>query len=191
MNNFINRYNKGDFYYANFQKKKSIIIAAIMYALSLSLYFAGYITTKSNKNLLTIVAVLGLLPASKCLISAIMNLRVKESTEDFKAKIDDKIGGLTGLYNMYFTSYDTNFYLKHLIITSNSVICFTDDPKFDTKKFQEHLKKHMQIDGITDIVIKVFSDENGYLRRFDELNSSETDLTPNAKLYSLLLSISL
>ena len=59
-----------------------------MFGISLAIYLAGYLTVHSNKNLLTIVAVLGCLPASKSAVSMIMFLRAKGCSEALKAKID-------------------------------------------------------------------------------------------------------
>lgn len=191
MNKLLNKYLKGEYEYAKNHRLKVCILTAFLFIISLSLYLAGYITTKSNKNLLTIVAILGLLPASKSLVSVIMNFRVRTTDISFKTEVDNKIGKLSGMYHMYFTSYDSNFYINHLVITDNSLICFSDDAKFDEKKFKEHLEKHMKIDGIENITIKVFKEKNAYLKRLEELNIITDSENTNTKLYNLLYSITL
>lgn len=191
MSKILNKYLKGEYEYVKDHRMRICIFTAFLFIISLSLYIAGYVTTKSNKNYLTIVAILGLLPASKSLVSVIMNFRVKVTDLTFKKEIESRIGNLTGMFHMYFTSYDSNFYINHLVITDNSLIGFSDDSKFDEKKFKEHLEKHMKIDGIENITIKVFNDKNAYFKRLDELNKITDSNNTNTKLYNLLYSITL
>lgn len=50
---------------------------APFFGVSIGLYVMGYVTTGSNKNLLTIVAVLGCLPACKSLVNLILFLKAE------------------------------------------------------------------------------------------------------------------
>ena len=184
------KYEKGEYEYASYSKLKSWIITLIMYALSASIYTIGYVTTGSNKNLLTIVAILGVLPASKSLIGAIMNTRVRILDESVSSKIEANIASLKGLYNLYLTSYDINFYIAHCVITKDSLIAYTTDKDFDNKRFDEHIKKHMKIEGIQDILIKVFDNEEAYLNRLSQLARSDQSAQTNEKLINLLKNIS-
>lgn len=187
----FNKYTKGEYEYAKYNRLKLIIYTLGMYSLSAAIYIIGYITTKTNKNLLTIVAVLGILPASKLLISLIMACRVKTVSMDIKKEIDSNIGGLTGFYNMYFTSYDVNYYLNHCVITSDSFIGYTDTNDFDNKKFQEHIEKHMKIDGISNVLIKIFDSKDGYINRLSQLNNTDQVNKTNEKMIELINNISL
>ena len=56
---------KGSYLYLDTQKKYEIARTIIYFAISFAIFFAGYSLTGTKKNLLTIVAVLGMLPASK------------------------------------------------------------------------------------------------------------------------------
>lgn len=188
--NLMNKYTKGEYEYADYNKKKMIICTVSMYALSAAVYLIGYLTTGSNKNLLTIVAVLGILPASKLLISLIMNLRVKSVDATLKNDIDSAVGNLKGFYHLYFTSYDVNFYMAHCVVTSDSLIGYTDDKDFDEKKFNEHIEKHMKIDGISGILIKVFNNRDSYINRLGQLNETDNTKTNN-KVCELISNISL
>ena len=82
-----NKIQKGCFGYLSYKKKFSTIMTIGMFALSLAIYLMGYITTKSNANLLTVVAVLGCLPASKSAVSMIMYLKAKGASKEDKTVI--------------------------------------------------------------------------------------------------------
>ena len=66
---------KGTSGYLRTQKNYEILRTVLYFAISLSLFIAGWVTTGSRENLLTIVAVLGCLPACKSLVEMFMFLR--------------------------------------------------------------------------------------------------------------------
>ena len=66
---------KGNFGYLRAKRLTVLIRTVIFFAISLALFAAGYITTGKKENLLTIVAVLGCLPACKSMVNTIMLFR--------------------------------------------------------------------------------------------------------------------
>lgn len=184
------KYTKGQFEYSKYKKKIEAIKTIVLFAIPIAIFLMGYYTTHTKANLLTIVAVLGFLPASKMLISLIMNLRVPSVTDEDNAVINASVGALRGLYNIYFTSYDCNYYIAHMVVTNDSITGYTNDSNFDENGFKKHLEKHMKLDGITGINIKIFNNLDTYVRRLNELNRLETELNSN-QLIDLLMNISL
>ena len=190
MDFLYRKHPKGSYEHAKYKRTVDIIITIFLFLLSLGLFVIGYVATGSKKNLLTIVAVLGLLPACKMVVDVIMCFRVNPVEESVKEGIDASIGKLYGLYHMYFTSYDKNFPIDHLVITSNSVIGLCSNPKFDEKLFITHLKDYMRKDGIKDITIKIFDDYNKYLNRLSEINNLDDETTTvNIGVRNLILNI--
>ena len=190
MDFLYRKHPKGSYEHAKYKRTVDIIITIFLFLLSLGLFVIGYVATGSKKNLLTIVAVLGLLPACKMVVDVIMCFRVKPVEESVREGIDASIGKLYGLYHMYFTSYDKNFPIDHLVSTSNSVIGFSSNPKFDEKMFITHLKDHMRKDGIKDITIKIFDDYDKYLNRLSEINNLDDETTTvNIGVRNLILNI--
>lgn len=92
--------------YLRTQKIYEILRTVLYFAISLSLFIAGWVSTGSRENLLTIVAVLGCLPACKSLVEMFMFLRYRGCDEQVAAKIAAHTEGLTTLYDMVFTSYE-------------------------------------------------------------------------------------
>ena len=190
MDFLYRKHPKGSYEHAKYKRTVDIIITIFLFLLSLGLFVIGYVATGSKKNLLTIVSVLGLLPACKMVVDVIMCFRVKPVEESVREGIDASIGKLYGLYHMYFTSYDKNFPIDHLVITSNSVIGLCSNPKFDEKLFITHLKDYMRKDGIKDITIKIFDDYNKYLNRLSEINNLDDETTTvNIGVRNLILNI--
>ena len=186
-----NKIQKGCFGYLSYKKKFSTIMTIGMFALSLAIYLMGYITTKSNVNLLTVVAVLGCLPASKSAVSMIMYLKAKGASKEDKTVIGDVIGTLDGYYDLYFTGYQKNFPTNHLVVTKNSIIAYSSDSKITEKEFNEHMKDILNKERIHDITVKLFTDRDKYINRLKELNQSEANTTARKDIVNMLFNVSL
>lgn len=187
----MKRIQKGSFGYLSYKKKSTTIITLLMFAVSLSLYIAGYITTKSNANLLTVVAILGCLPASKSAVNMIMFLKTKECTNEDHEAIESVIGTLNGYYDLYFTGYSKNFPTDHLVVTKNSILAYSSDKKITDKEFHEHMKDILNKERISDITVKLFTDRTKYTNRLKELNLSEADTAARQDMVSMLFQVSL
>ncbi len=166
---------KGTKNYINSQKKYELIRTIIYFGISASLYISGYIATKTNVNLLTVVAVAGCLPASKSLIGAIMFLRYKSCSKEVCERLESVKYDLTELYDLVFTSYDKNFHIAHLVIAGNTICGYTESEKFDDKAFQTHITGILKLDGHKNATVKIFTDLDKYIDRIKQLNSSEAD----------------
>lgn len=186
-----NKVHKGTFGYLNYKKKTSAIMTIGMFALSLAIFIMGYITTKTNANYLTVVAVLGCLPASKCAVSMIMFLKAKGCTNEDRDEIEKAIGTLDGFYDLYFTGYSKNFPTNHLVVTKNAILAYSTDKKILEKDFNEHMKDVLNKERIHDITVKLFLDRDKYVNRLQELNQSEADTSARKDMVSMLFNVSL
>ena len=84
---FIYDQYKGMRDYLKTQKNYEIARTILYFAISLTLFVAGWIATGKRENLLTVVAVLGCLPACKSMVDMIMFLKHKGcSPEDAPQK---------------------------------------------------------------------------------------------------------
>ena len=182
---------KGQRNYLNTQKKYEVLKTAILFALPLALYITGYVTTGSNANYLTIVAVVGFLPACRSLVQTIMYLRYKSCPAELADKIDQAKGELINLYDCVFTAYQDTFKVDHLVVCGNTVCGITTEKAFKEKEFQTHLDKILKADNIKNVTIKVFTDENKYVERLGQLQGLEADEKLTLSIISTLLSVSL
>lgn len=166
---------KGSRDYIRTQKVYEIIRTVIYFAISLSLFAAGYITTGNRLNLLTVVAVLGCLPASKSAVNMIMFLRCKGLSREAAQQIAPCEGELTCLYDMVFTSYAKTFEVGHLAVKGNTVCGYSEKKDFPEKDFQAHLEPILKADGHKNVTVKIFTDLGKYKERLSQLQSLETD----------------
>lgn len=170
---------KGNYGYIEYQKKASVIRTVLFFALSLAIYGLGIYSTGSNKNLLTVVAVLGLLPSCKSAVNAVMFLRASGCSEQAKEKIsfyDDK---LVGFYDMYFTSYQKNFPISHMVLKGNVICAYTESVKCDTNAGEAHLEQMLKQDGYKNMTIKIFSNIDKYIDRLSQLSNLDIEESKN------------
>lgn len=165
----MKKIKKGCFGYIAYQKKATILRTVLYFALSLAIYGIGIYSTGSNKNLLTVVAVLGLLPSCKSAINMIMFLKASGCSEEARKKIAGFDNKMDGFYDMYFTSYQKNFPISHMVLKGNVICAYTENPKCDCQAGEKHLEQMLLQEGCKNITVKIFDQIGKYIDRLSQL----------------------
>lgn len=186
---------KGTYGYLRKKRMRVLIQTIILFCIPLTLLIAGIVQTGSKKNLLTIVAVLGMLPACKSAVELIMLIKASKDTCSLKAKeeIEAAKGSLQGMYDLYFTSYQKNFPISHMVVLGKNICGYTENLKCDMGAGEAHLSAMLKQDGYTDMTVKIFSDLTKYCERLKQLNVLEQEKTvkKDEEVRALLFDISL
>lgn len=182
---------KGTRGYLNTQKKYEIMRTVLYFAISLSLFIAGYFATGERVNLLTVVAILGCLPASKSAVGMIMFLRYKSCKEEHTEVIDRYVSDLCNAYDMVFTSYDKNYIIAHIVVKGNTICGFTEDKDFQEQAFYKHITTILKAENYRDTSFKVFSELKKYTERLEQLTDLETDESNTEGIMNTLKSVAL
>lgn len=180
---FTTSHVKGTKNYLDSQKKYEIVRTIIYFGIPLSLFAAGYIATGERTNLLTIVAILGCLPASKSLVGAIMFCKYHSLPNEAAAKLAPVTRNLTCLYDMIFTTHDKTYPVLHMVICGNTIAGYMPLTKHTEKKLTdtecaEHLITCLKVDNFTNVTVKIFYDLDKYTERLKQI----TQLPDNEKL---------
>ncbi|MBQ6807303.1 MAG: hypothetical protein IJO97_07740 [Lachnospiraceae bacterium] len=175
----MKKIEKGCYGYIEYQKKVTIVRTILFFALSLAIYGMGIYSTGSNKNLLTVVAVLGLLPSCKSAINMIMFLKAKGCTEAAREKIATYDNTLNGFYDMYFTSYQKNFPISHMVLKGNVICAYTENEKCDCRAGEKHLELMLQQEGCKNMTVKIFDQLGKYIDRLGQLEELNTEENKN------------
>ncbi|MED9903000.1 MAG: hypothetical protein UFG06_02320 [Lachnospiraceae bacterium] len=182
---------KGTKHYLNSQKKYEIIRTVLFFFISLSLFAAGFITTGTRNNLLTIVAVLGCLPACKSLVETIMYCRYGSLSETDCTEIEKHTGGLTCLYDMIYTTREKTFPVLHLTVCGNTIAGYMPDKKLSDTDCAKHLESCLKADNYTGVTVKIFKDLNKYTERLNSLKQLDTEQKLTSGVINTLKSIAL
>lgn len=188
---FFNDDYKGTRDYLRIQGYYELARTIIYFMISMALFVAGIIATGSRMNLLTIVAVLGCLPACKSAIDAFMFLRYKGCSVVHADEIDAHMEGLCGLYDRIFTSYDRNYQVAHITVKGNTLCGYTQDAHFEEQRFYEHITHILQKDGFKDVSVKIFNDIHKYTARLEQMKDLETGERNTEGILNTLNSVSL
>ncbi|MBO5145150.1 MAG: hypothetical protein J6C19_06395 [Lachnospiraceae bacterium] len=164
---------KGEFGYPIYEKKKVILLTAVYFLISIAVFLLGYFSTGKKENLLTVVAVLGLLPSSKSLVSAIMYIRIPKFSPGIYEEIAAKTGELSVLYSMYLTSYKLNFPITCFAIRGNNLIGYTEFKSCNTTACEEHIKDMLKQNSLKNVTVKIFDEQKRFTERLTQLQELE------------------
>lgn len=159
------KYPKGTYGYVDAQKKTELIWSAIYFALPIGLFLVGLISTKTRLNLLTVVAIVSVLPAAKKLTTTIMLCRFKTGSQTFYEEAKSAIGSLTAAYDLPLTTYDKRLYVNAVVVAGHNVIMYSETQKDNQSYFEKFLKDILSSNGHGNYTVKLFADEAQFLNR--------------------------
>lgn len=162
---FNKKYPKGTYGYINAQKKIDIIWSAIYFALPIGLFLIGFISTKTRINLLTVVAIVSVLPAAKKLTTTIMLCRFCTGSQDFYEKTKSVVGELTAAYDLALTTYDSKLYVNAVVLAGHNVILYSETQKDNQIVFENFIKDVLSNNGHGSYTVKLFADEAQFFNR--------------------------
>ncbi len=169
---------KGTYGYLKIKRNWVLIRTIVFFAISIAIFITGYVTTGSRKNLFTIVAVLGCLPACKSLVNLILFFRAKGCSKKAMEQIRPVEGHLMGMYDMFFTSYQNNFSISHMVVEDKIILAYTEAENFHDKEFKEHLTTMLKQGGIKDMTITTTNDIKKYCEQLEGLNAMNQEYNP-------------
>ncbi len=188
--------NKGDAGYINSRKKRVILKTVLEFGIVAALIGLGYWQTGTKLNLLTIVAVLGCLPASKALVEVITIFPYKSIDENVAKEISEKANLLTVSFDMVLTTQDKIMQIDSIVISNNTICGYASNAKVDTVFAAKHMKQMMNNNRFSDVSVKIFDNYTQFLTRAEGMNNiaaiDKNDTKKHeAALKNLILNISL
>lgn len=166
---------KGDYGYIASRKTAAVIRTLILFALSLALLGIGIWSSGSKKNLLTIVAVLGCLPASKSAVGMILLLRAKGCSKQVRDQVKKYHGNFAVLYDMVFTSYDRIYQVSHMAVDGNLILGLTEDQSWSMEAGEKHLLTYLRQGGCTKVTVKLYQNLDTYCKALESLTNKKPE----------------
>lgn len=163
---------KGKFGYTVSHRKWQILKMSLYIILALAVFLAGYLTTKTAKNVLSVVAIVGALPISKEMVGVIMSFKRKPMDKAVYEQISAKAGNLEQIYELLFTTNEKSYGVEAAVIEGKDVICYTVDPKCEVQVLQKHLVKLLNANDYKENV-KIYTDLKKFLDRVADLERRE------------------
>ena len=175
-----NKVPKGEFEYFRSEKKRRLIITAILFAVPLFIFFTSWIYFKTRMTVWTVVSVVGCLPACKSMVSLIMIWKCRPLDEKLYQKIHGHQGKLDMAYEMYMTFYEKSAYIDAVAVCGNTVAAYSSDPKIDASFMETNAQKIIRKNGYK-ATVKIFTDIRPFLERLDSMNEHKESLEEGIK----------
>lgn len=174
MGNFIKTVPKGTPGYFKNRKLKTGIAMVSGYLLVLLLFFTGIIIFADRGNLLTVVAIVMMLPTGKMTVNFLMYPRKGHADAaefDELCKTGDK---LTLLADILITPEKKSIELTYVAIDKAHILIYCTDKKLDTAYHGKYIKDFLKRSDITTDV-SFYTDIIKFKKRLAAVNSSAPD----------------
>ena len=162
---------KGDAGYIRARKRKILLKTVLEFSIVVALLILGIIETGSRQNLLTVVAVLGCLPASKALVELIMVLPHHSISEEMAAEMELNASLLTRVYDMVFTSEKIIMPVEAIVISGNTICGYSSNAKVDMNFITKHLKQYLHMNRFDKVSVKIFDNYTAFATRAEGMNN--------------------
>ena len=162
---------KGNPGYIKNRKRKVILKTVLQFGIVVALLVLGIMETKSRLNLLTLVAVLGCLPASKSLVEVIMLFPHRSINQSVSDEIREKTSELTVAYDLVFTSEKQIMPVDCVVISDNTICGYTSSEKTDTVFAAKHIKQILYANQFTNVSVKIFDNYTAFVTRAEGMNN--------------------
>ncbi len=163
---------KGNYGYVKAERKKRLLITLLLFAIPLLIFFSGLIYNGTRNNILTVVAIVGCLPACKSTVGAIMIWLVKPMKESDYRAISAQAGNLTMAYELLFTTYEKNTFVDALAICGNQLVGYSSRLEKGSQDIEKHLTNMMRNDGFA-LQVKIIPKLEVYLERLAFLEKNQ------------------
>lgn len=162
---------KGDAGYIRKRKRKILLKTILEFGIVAALLILGIIETGTKQNLLTVVAILGCLPASKALVELIMVLPHRSISEEMAAEIELNADLLTRAYDMVFTSEKMIMPVEAIVISGNTICGYSSNAKVDMNVIAKHLKQYLNANQFDKVSVKIFDNYTSFVTRAEGMNN--------------------
>ena len=192
----MEKVDKGEQGYLNYKKKYEIIRTLIYFAIVAAVFFLGYSQTHTRKNILTVVAVVGCLPACKALVGVITRMPYKSCMKSFSEDIRNRAHHITSFFDLVFTSTEKFMPVDCIVISGNTIFGYAPNEKTDLKYAADFIKEILGANKIKKLNVKFYREYNAFTARVDGLNSiaeveKEDTKEIEEKIKGILLNVSL
>ena len=192
----MNKVIKGEQGYLNYKKKIEIIRTLLYFVIVAAVFFLGVWQTGTRKNLLTVVAVVGCLPACKALVGLITRFPYKSVSKELANDIKKRSEHMTCIFDMVLTSTEKFMPVQCIVVSGNTIFGYAPDTKTDLKYTADFIKEILAMNRIKGINIKLYRELKAFTARVDGLDSiaavEKQDLKEiEEKIAGLILNVSI
>ena len=135
---------KGDFGYIHHEKIRRFLVTLLLFVIPMAAFVGAYLITGTKKNIITVIAMVGCLPACKSMVGCIVMFLQKSMDEKSYRKISEHAKDLVMSYEMYLTTYEKSTFVESFAICGNKVIGYSSRIDGSPQFVEQHVKKKFE-----------------------------------------------
>lgn len=175
----MKRVQKGTNGYIDNKKLLQSLYVLFILAVAIGLFVIGYVSTGSSQNLLTVVAVLAVLPGAKALIHLFLFVPHRTfDTQRFQTLAELAGEGVHVYSDLVFTSPQHVMHLDFLCIYGQECIGYVEKESRTTKYIAEYFTESMKKQGVS-IHMHVFTAQKDVEKRIRSLHGVQETAAPD------------
>lgn len=174
-------YEKGTPGYLDYKVKAEVVRVIVYFLIVAAIFLLGYSQTHTRKNLLTVVAVVGCLPACKVLVGVITRLPYRSISKKTADEIGAKSKHLTVLYDLVVTSTEKIMPITCIVVSGNTIFGYTSSEKVDLKYAANHIKSILNQNQFSEVSVKILNQYTPFLARVEGLDNIASVEKANTK----------
>lgn len=187
---------KGTPGYLREKLKLEILRTVIYFMIVAAVFLLGYSQTHSKKNLLTVVAVVGCLPACKALVGVMIRFPYRTVEPALAEEVAGKSLHLTVIYDLVITSTEKIMPVDCIAVSGDKVFGYASNKKTELKPAASFIRKILQQNGMDGVSVKLFDEFKPFIaivEGLENIAAVEKGDTKEyeAKIADLILNISL
>ncbi len=179
----MKRKEKGTPGYLDYKKKAEIARTVLYFAIVAAILLLGYSQTHTKKNLLTVVGIVGCLPACKALVGVITRLPYRSTEPRLAQEVQQKADLLTTVFDLVVTSTETIMPIDCLVISGDKVFGYVSSPKVNVDDTAKYLQTMLRGNQFPDASVKLFGRYKAFLARAEGLNHIQSVEKTDSKAY--------
>lgn len=168
---------KGQYGYIRHEKFKRVLRTVIAFAIDFAIFAFGLIMNNgSRRNIYSIIAAVGCVPAAMSMVGMIMMLMRKPMDQELHTDIEAHAGSLPMLYELYLTTRDQNLFIDAVAVCGEYIIAYThENAAPGVLQFMEgHIRKSVLQSGYK-VTVKIFSNRKNFLERIDQMREKQAE----------------
>ena len=166
---------KGQFGYFRYERMRRLLITIITVLFPAAVFVAGIIVYGTERNLLTVIALVLVIPFAMAFVSLVMVYTHSSISEEEYKEIEEHAGTLTMAYELYVTHETASTMVDAFAICGNTIVGLVTEKKGDPKFTADYIKKVLRSNGIGSNVA-LMTDRKHFLERLDSMNEHSESL---------------
>ena len=167
--------SKGHQGYLKARKRSLLFRTLLLFIGIIGLVLIGWVTLKTNKNWLSIVACLSAIPMAMSLATLLSVRQFKERPAEEISEIQNIIGKGVLDYDLIIANREGKSYqLSYVYFHETGIFAFIPDEKTDIKKGQDYIRNFLRLDAC-DGPLTLYTNLNTYKKKLSSLSPSDRE----------------